>query len=369
VTLKVKDLLQELEKIAPFTLAEEWDNVGLLVGNPEAEVRGIYLCLDVDLTGLQNAVDKGCNVVLSHHPVLFKPLRQIHYNEPLGELLAVAIRNDLNLIACHTNYDNAAAGVSNQLAQRLGLQNLQVLMPKEEQLYKLVVFVPRDYEKVVRQALGDAGAGYIGNYSHCTFAAPGTGTFLPLEGTQPFIGTQGQLEEVAEARLETVVPKRILKRVLQAMLAVHPYEEVAYDLIPLANEFQREGLGCLGLLPQPKTLAEFTAELKEKLGLKTVKVAGELEKTVQKIAVCGGAGKIALNRALALGADVLVTGELGHHEAQAALQQGMALIDAGHYATEVVALPYLASYLQQQLSSAAIPVILGKSEKDYWDFI
>lgn len=366
---KVKEILQFLENLAPTSLAEDWDNVGLLVGNPESEVQGVYICLDVSLNVLQEALTQGCNVVLSHHPVIFKPLRQIRYNEPQGELLTVAIQNNLHLIAIHTNYDNAMFGVSHQLAQKLSLRNIQVLLPKDEKLYKLVVYVPQDYEGTLRQALGDAGAGHLGNYSHCTFASLGSGTFLPLEGTQPFLGSQGQLEEVAEARVETVVPKRILNKVLQAMFAVHPYEEVAYDLIPLANETHREGLGCIGFLPEHKTLSEFACYLKERLGLKTVKVAGDLAKPVHKIAVCGGAGKVTLNRAITLDADVLVTGELGHHDAQVALQHGLCLIDAGHFATEIVALPYLASFLQKQLGTNSVPVILGKSEKNLWDFI
>jgi dinuclear metal center YbgI/SA1388 family protein len=369
VGLKVRDILEELEKLAPTSLAEDWDNVGLLVGSPEAEVKGIYVCLDVDLTVLREAVDQGCNVILSHHPVIYKPLRQIRYDESQGELLSTAIEKKLHLIAAHTNYDNAVLGVSHQLALKIGLHKIQVLMPKEEKLYKLVVFVPEGHEEVVRKALGDAGAGHIGNYSHCTFASPGTGTFLPLEGTQPFIGLRGQLEKVAEARMETIVPHGILNRVLQAMLTAHPYEEVAYDLIPLANESQKGGLGCFGVLPEPKTLAEFANDLKEKLGVNGIKVAGEPNKPVEKIAVCGGAGKIALNRALALGVDVLVTGELGHHDAQFALQHGMALIDAGHFATESVALPFLVSYLKEQLNLDSAQVVLGKSEKDLWSYV
>lgn len=370
MALKVKNLLQELEKIAPKSFAEEWDNVGLLVGSMEAEVRGIYVCLDIDMSILHEAIAKGCNVILSHHPVIFKPLAQIHYDEPQGKILSLAIQNNLHLIAAHTNYDKALFGVSYQLAQKIGLENIKVLIPDTEKLYKLVVFTPQGYEEIIRKALGDAGAGHIGNYSHCTFGSPGTGTFLPLEGTNPFIGATGQLEKVAEIRVETIVPHSILSNVLKAMLDAHPYEEVAYDLIPLANEKSNTGLGCIGELVKTISLSEFTSDLKTSLGVNTLKIAGELAKPVKKIAVCGGSGKIALSKAIALGADVLVTGELGYHDAQLAREYEVALIDAGHFATEHLAMPYLASVLQKQFSdSLAVPVIVAKNEEDLWKFM
>jgi dinuclear metal center YbgI/SA1388 family protein len=368
--LQVKEILQQLEQLAPISLAEDWDNVGLLVGDPGAEVTGILISLDVDGAVMEEALEKNCNLILSHHPIIYKPFHQLHYDQPLGKLLAKAIQHNLNLIAMHTNYDHASLGVSYQLARKLGLEEIQVLAPKTEKLFKLVIYVPKDYEESLRKALGDAGAGHIGNYSHCTFRSEGTGTFLPGADTNPFVGIRGKLEEVRECRIETIVPQTILSRVLQAMLIAHPYEEVAYDLIPLANQTYSTGLGRVGILPQPKNLTDFALEVKAKLGLQALKLAGRSSQVITRVAVCGGAGKTLISQALDVGVDVMVTGELGHHEAQLGLRHGMALIDAGHFATEQVALPYLASFLADKLTTISnIPVILSTIENDLWDVI
>lgn len=363
------ELLNLLNELAPLKLAEQWDNCGLLVGDPRQEVKGILVCLDVSHNVLEEALTQGANVILSHHPLIFKPLKGLRLDKPQGQILARIIKNDLQIIALHTNYDQAREGVSVQLARILGLVDTQVLQPKDlEKLYKLVVFVPTDYEAQVREAMGNAGAGHIGNYSHCTFRAAGTGTFLPLEGTNPFLGTQGQLEEAAEYRLETIVPESLLSQVIEAMLAAHPYEEVAYDLIPLANRQEGYGLGRVGRLPAPLKLRDFVQQVKSQLSLSAVKVAGDPEREITQVAVCGGSGKSLIPLAAQAGAQVLVTGELGHHDAQLAQELGLALVDAGHYATEAVSLPFLVEALKDKLEKGGfrIPVVLSQKEQDPW---
>lgn len=367
-----QELLSFLDSLAPFKLAESWDNCGLLVGDPRQEVKGILVCLDVNEDVVEEALEQGSNVIVSHHPLIFKPLKSLRLDRSPGRLLAQIIKNDLQVIAVHTNYDQAKAGVSAQLAHRLGLENTQVLQPKTlEPLYKLVVFVPAEYDAQVRKALGDAGAGHIGNYSHCTFRAAGTGTFLPLEGTNPFIGSQGQLEEAAEYRVETIVPESLLSKVIEAMLAAHPYEEVAYDLFPLANQQKEYGFGCVGSLSAPLKLKDLAGEVKSRLSLAAVRVAGDWEQEISQVAVCGGSGKSLIPVAAKSGAQVLITGELGHHDAQLAQELGLALIDAGHYATEAVSLPFLADAIKQELTEkevAEIPVVISQREKDPWQF-
>lgn len=367
-----RQVLKVLEQLAPSQLSEEWDNTGLLIGDPSAEVEGIMLCLDMSVSVLEEALEKGANLVISHHPFLFKPLKTLRFDSPLGQLLQKIIKEELQVIALHTNFDHAGEGVSAQLAKKLGLVDVKVLQPKyRETLYKLTVFVPREHESAVRQAIGDAGAGHIGNYSHCTFRVSGTGTFLPLEGTNPFIGAKGRMEEVEEFRLETIVPESRLGKVLDAMLAVHPYEEVAYDLYPLANQIKEHGLGRIGRLPEPVSLARFAEQVKKRLALPAVRLAGNPEQIIATVAVCGGSGKHLIAAAASAGADALVTGELGHHEAQVARDLNLALVDAGHFGTEIVSLPFLAAYLERALDAQQnnIFVAMAVTEKDPWQIV
>jgi hypothetical protein len=234
------------------------------------------------------------------------------------------------------------------LAARLGLAGSRALSPTHpEKLLKLAVFVPEGHVEQVRQAIADAGAGHIGNYSHCTFQTAGTGTFLPLDGAKPFIGKPGQLEYAAEFRLETVMPEAVSSRVLSAMLKAHPYEEVAYDIYTLNNSVTSHGLGRVGQLAEPVAFTDFAANVKNALGISYVRAAGDTARTVRVVAVCGGAGGSLIRNAAAVGADVLVTGDVKYHEAQEAQELGLAVIDAGHFATEQPVVEAVAAYLRQ----------------------
>ncbi|ABO50969.1 protein of unknown function DUF34 [Desulforamulus reducens MI-1] len=346
-----REIVSMLEQIAPRHLAEEWDNSGWQVGDPAAGVSKVLLTLDVDAVVVREAVEKQVNLIISHHPLLMKGIKNIRLDEPKGELIAQLIKNNIGLYAAHTNLDSAAGGVNEQLAKRLGLQNIEVLHPaKGEKHLKLVVFVPVQQVEGVQRAISQAGAGWIGNYSDCTFSVQGEGTFRPLEGTNPFIGQQGQLEQVAESRLETIVPASKIKTVLKAMLEAHPYEEVAYDLYPLENQTSNAGLGRIGHLAETQSFADFIIAVKEALGLASVKVGGSMWKDVRRIAVCGGSGAELWPIAFAKGADVYITGDIKYHTAQDMLASGLNFIDAGHFATEHVILPEL----QRILSEACV---------------
>lgn len=351
MSVTCQEIMDIMERLAPCQLAEEWDNVGLLIGDPGDRVEGVLVSLDLTAPVLAEASAKGANLILVHHPPIFRPLKELRTDTPLGKLLADVLKEKMQVYAAHTNLDVAPLGVSQQLARKLELVETRILQPAgEDKLFKLVVFVPESHEAHVRKSLGDAGAGWIGNYSHCTFRTAGKGTFRPLEGADPFLGRVGQLEEAAEYRLETIVPQSRLQEVIKAMLASHPYEEVAYDLYPLSNRGRAYGLGRVGQLIEPMLFSDFVEYVKLTLGNQQVKVAGDLNMKVERVAVCGGAGGSLVSRAAQEKAQVLVTGDVSYHQAQEALSLGLGVIDAGHYLTERVVLNSLVDYLKEALS-------------------
>ena len=285
-------------------------------------------------------------MIISHHPILFKAVNSIRTDLPQGQILASLIKANIAVYAAHTNLDIATGGVNDILASKLNLQDMQPLaISYTEKLCKLVVFVPNTHMEVVRKAISEAGAGHVGNYSHCTFSSNGIDSFLPLDGAQPFIGSNGVIEYVEETRLETIMPEKISRRVIKAMLKVHPYEEVAYDFYQLINSGHPLGLGRVGKLIASMPLNKFITQVKMALGIEYVSVAGPQDKIVKKVAVCGGSGAGFINKAAFAGADVYITGDVKYHDAQNALTAGIAVIDAGHFATEQPVLPFVAEYL------------------------
>jgi len=348
MSVKCQVVMEVLDRLAPRYLAESWDNVGLLVGSPSQTIKKILVTLDVNDKVVEKAVENEIDMIIAHHPLIFKPLNNVRTDLPYGRRIARLLKADIAVFSVHTNLDVASGGVNDILAQRLRLQSVKPLaINYTERLLKLVVFVPKEYAEQVRNAMTQAGAGHIGNYSHCTFQTEGMGTFLPLEGTNPFIGQKGKVEYVSEVRLETIMPEGISRRVVKAMLKSHPYEEVAYDLYQLSNSGAAFGLGRFGKLMAPITLNEFISQVKDALGIDYVNVAGALDRIISKVAVCGGSGAGLISKAAFKGADVLVTGDVKYHEAQDALQAGMAVIDAGHFATEQPIIDTVVEYLKQ----------------------
>lgn len=341
--MKVSDVAAKVEQIAPLSYAESWDNVGLLLGEAGQSVQKVLVTLDVDREAVEYAIAQGCSLIVAHHPLIFKPLSRINQRTELGRLISTLIKHDIAVYVAHTNMDAAEQGLGQWVAELFNLQDVKVLSNTGVQLYKIVVYVPKGSEDAVRDALAAGGAGQIGNYSHCTFQAPGTGTFLPLEGTNPYIGTVGTLERVEEVRLETIVPQQHLHRAISRMLVAHPYEEVAYDVYKLENKAP-VGIGRLGRLPEPMTLRQLARHTEEVLKT-TVLVGGPLEQIVEKVALCPGSGGGLVNTAASQGADVLITGDVKYHEAMEAQARGLALIDAGHRATELPFVKRVAAYL------------------------
>ncbi|OPX88532.1 MAG: putative GTP cyclohydrolase 1 type 2 [Pelotomaculum sp. PtaB.Bin104] len=347
--VKCTQILNLMEELAPLKLAEAWDNSGLQVGDPEQEVSCVLLTLDLDLNVAAEAQNIGAGLIISHHPMFFKPVKSINLDSSQGKLIRYLLLNQISVYTAHTNLDIASRGVNQALAERIGLQNPVVLQETgRETYYKVAVFVPEEHAGAVRQAMAEAGAGWIGNYSHCTFMTAGTGTFKPLEGANPFIGAKGVVEQVAEIKVETLVPEGKLSEVTQAMLEAHPYEEVAYDIFLLQNSGHPYGLGRVGTLSEEMSFGQFAEMVKGALGLSTMRWGGSLEERVRKVAVCGGAGADLWEAAKRAGADIFVTGDIKYHTAQQMLASGLKFLDPGHYGTEAVVLPVLQNYLQER---------------------
>ncbi len=356
-TTRVAELVGLLNSLYAPALAEDWDNVGLQIGDPAAAVERILVCLDAEELAIKEAERLDAQLVISHHPLIYKPLQRLSPVDEVGRALFRAIRGDIAVFSAHTNLDRAADGLNDWLAARLGLESCQPLeKPQNGDFFKLVVFVPGGHETELMDALFAAGAGQVGEYDRCSFRSQGTGSFRGSERTDPFIGQPGQQEEAVEFRLETIVPVTRLAKVVARMLKAHPYEEVAYDLIPLANTRTDIGLGRLGRLNDEISLQQFAEQVREQLAVPTVRLVGEPDQLIRKVAVCGGSGASLLSEALRQGADCLVTGDVKFHDAQRARAEGLALIDAGHFSTERFMVEELSKRLRLQLAERQLPV-------------
>ncbi|RMF42052.1 MAG: Nif3-like dinuclear metal center hexameric protein [Deltaproteobacteria bacterium] len=345
-TIRVNDLSGLLNRLFPFQLAEDWDNVGLQLGEGEAPVEKVLVCLDIDTTVIAEAERLGAQAIVAHHPLLFKPLKRIAPVDEVGRSVYDAIRAGIALFSLHTNLDRARGGLNDWLAERLGLEQLEVLADGgDDSLLKLVVYVPEGHQDKVSDALFASGAGHIGKYDSCSFRVEGEGSFRPGAGTNPWTGREGELERVREWRLETVVPRERLDRAVAWMVKAHPYEEVAYDILPMQNRRTDIGLGRIGRLPQPQPLEAFAARVKSALDLDHLRLSGTLVGEIGKVAVCGGSGAFLLHQAHRRGADVLITGDVKYHEAREAEQLGIVLLDAGHFGTEKIAIEGLVKAL------------------------
>lgn len=351
-TPKVADILGIINKIAPSELAEAWDNPGLQIGDPAAEVTRAMVALDPTPAVIDAALAASCQLLVTHHPLIFKPLKSISAAYPLGASIQKAFKGGVSIITLHTNYDIADGGLNDLLARTIGLSDAVPLkITSHTELVKLVVFVPADHLDPVRSALFPFTA-LQGNYRDCSFASDGTGTFTPQEGAEPFSGAVGVLARVPEERLELLVTAAQIPRALKALLAAHPYEEPAFDLYPLLNRGLKLGLGRIGRLPESVTLAEYAGRLKDVLSAPALRYVGNPNATISKVALCSGSGASLLRDAARAGADLLVTGDVKYHEAREAEDCGVALIDAGHYPTEIIMVHDIAERLGRAFAAS-----------------
>lgn len=364
--MKASHIAARIEACAPKALAESWDNPGFQIGSPDLPVERVLLTLDVTPETITEAVEKGAQMIVAHHPFFFKGLKQIDTDTAKGKMIRDALKNDIVVYAAHTNIDKAAHGLSDYVAARIGLEDRKPLVPeKSAQTYcKLVVYAPREYAEAVARALGDAGAGATDAlYSHCTFRAPGQGTFMPLEGAKPFTGETNTLATVDETRVETVVDKKDVGRVLSAVRRVHPYEVFAYDLFPveIRQTAAQDGLGVIGRLAQKESAAGFAARVKKALDVTALRSAGPVPETVRTVALCTGSGAEFIELAKKKGADVYITGDLKHHDAQRAAECGLWVLDAGHYGTE----KHVTALFEDLLNGSGAALIVSEKMRDY----
>lgn len=351
--MKIKDLIQYFEKLAPTAYQESYDNAGLIVGNPNDEIRGVIVSLDSTEEVIDEAIQKNCNVVVAHHPIVFKGLKKFTGKNYVERTIIKAIKNDIAIYAIHTNLDNVVGGVNFKIAERLELQNVRILSPKNDVLMKLVVFVPTEHTNQLLEALYEAGAGEIGNYSNCSFRVNGIGTFKPNEKSNPFIGKTGVLEEVEENRIEVIFPSFLQNSIINAMKVAHPYEEVAYYLSVLNNQNQEVGSGAIGELKNPIDALNFLSYVKEKMSVSVIKYTKLLSNPIKKVAVCGGAGGFLLNDAIAQNADIFITSDYKYHEFFDA--DGRIIIaDIGHYESEQYTKDLLRDYICKKFTNFAV---------------
>ncbi|WZY00994.1 Nif3-like dinuclear metal center hexameric protein [Bacillus sp. FSL W7-1360] len=335
--LHMQTLLAHFATFAPKHYEMDGDKNGLMVGTLNKHVKRVMTALDVLEETIDEAIDEQVDLIIAHHPLLFRPLKQIDTSTAIGRIVSKALQHDITIYAAHTNLDVAQGGVNDLLAKQLNLTNTRVLVPTHtEAMQKLVVFVPMSHIEEVREALGQAGAGHIGEYSHCAFQTEGTGTFRPSVGANPYIGSAGKQEFVEEIRLETIVTKKQCKAVLTALKRTHPYEEPAYDVYPLEEPAEQLGLGRIGSVHEATNLNAYARFVKEALQLQAVRVVGNGDTPIRKVAVLGGDGNKYVGAAKRAGADVLITGDVYYHVAQDALMDEFCLIDAGHHIEHVM---------------------------------
>lgn len=332
--MKLAEIIEELERIAPPSLQEDYDNSGLIVGSADADIHKALLCLDSTEEVIDEAIREGCNLIVSHHPIVFRGLKRFSGSNYVERAVIKAIKNDIAIYACHTNLDNVLAhGVNSKIAGKLGLNHTRILRPGKGALVKLSVFVPLEQKESVLNALFEAGAGDIGNYSECSFSTVGTGTFRAGDHTNPFVGKKGERHYENEERLEVIFPVHLQNRVEQSLKSAHPYEEVAWDVYPLLNPWQEAGSGLIGELKQEISKEEFLEILKKEMQLPLIKYTRSNKSMVNKVAVCGGAGSFLISDALKSGADAFITSDIKYHEFFDA-DNNMILCDIGHFESE-----------------------------------
>lgn len=339
--MRIQEFQKQFETLAPPAIAWKGDNIGLLIGRPESRISNVLIALDVTSEVIEEAARKKANTIVTHHPLLFHPVKSITPSTRVGALILSLTHQRMNLYAAHTNLDSVQWGVNFSLAQQLGMRELRILSPINDGVCKIIVFVPHSHSEAVAEAMHAAGAGMFSKYDTCSFRSVGTGTFRGMKDANPFIGTVGTVERIPEVRLEMLVDRWKTGAVVSAMLKAHPYEEAAYDIYPLLNRNAEYGLGAIGLLPKRMTQKAFLSMVKKNLGTSSVRYSGT-ERSIHRVAVCGGSGSEYIHEAVAQGADAIVTADVKYHTFQE-FEEKILLVDAGHYETEVGILKGLAA--------------------------
>jgi dinuclear metal center YbgI/SA1388 family protein len=353
MAIKIKDVTDYLESLAPRSYQESYDNAGLITGHPATDVTGILVTLDCTEDVVKEALAKKCNLIVAHHPIVFRGLKKLNGHNYVERTVILSIKHDIAIYAIHTNLDNVHTGVNRKIAEKIGLTKLRILAPKKDTLAKLTTFIPLENKDSVLAALHAAGAGNIGNYEHCSFQVEGTGTFKPNAQAQPYIGHAGKQESVREVRVELIFPVHLENKILRALREAHPYEEVAYYSNTLTNENQEVGSGMVGELAIPLEPLAFLKSLKICMDISVIRHTKLLTQPVTKVAVCGGAGSFLLPQAIQAGADFFVTADFKYHEFFDA-DGRITIADIGHYESEVFTKELLQEVLMKKFPTFAI---------------
>ena len=351
--MTIRDITSELEKIAPLAYAEDFDNVGLLVGSYDKKVSKVLITLDTLETVVDEAIQKGCNLIVSFHPIIFSGLKKLNGSSYVERAVIKAIKNDIAIYATHTALDNSMLGVNQRICEQLGIKKPEILIPKRGVIKKLATYVPKKDAEKVRNALFAAGAGNIGNYDHCSFSSEGTGSYRGNEQSNPTIGERGKTHFEAETQISVTYQERLERRILKALFSSHPYEEVAYEIYSLDNEHQKIGMGMVGNLKTSMTELEFLHHVKKNMNTKFIRHSSWTGKSINKVAVLGGSGSFAIGDAIRAEADAFVTADMKYHDFYKA-EDKLMILDIGHYESEQYTKNLLAEYLSEKFPNFAI---------------
>ncbi len=366
MSLKIKDITDYMETIAPTSYAMEWDQVGLQIGSLKKEVQRIMITLEINFDVLEEAANSGVDLIISHHPLIFKPLDRIDFEGSKGAMIQKIIQADLHVYVCHTNMDVAPKGLNQYIAEKIGLKDIEILSPSDVKPFcKFIVYVPGTHREKIIEAIHKGGGGHIGNYSHCTFGTAGIGTFKPQEGAAPFLGKKNELENVEENKIETIIRRKDIPKLLKTVRDVHPYEEVAYDLYPLEIAEENVGLGRIGKLTRVRSLETFIKQLKPMLQLNEVRYVGDLHREISKVAILNGSGGDFIQEAKKAGADCFITGDVKYHEAQDAMDAGMPIVDIGHYESEIIFRDLIKNQLETQFGDSLEIYLAGNLKNPF----
>lgn len=355
----IKDITDFIENLAPVQLQETYDNAGLIIGDKNTEINQILVCLDVTENIVDEAIEKKCQLIISHHPLIFKGIKKINGNNSIEKIIIKAIKNNIAIYAVHTNLDNVINGVNSVLAEKLGLKNQRSLQPKKDIFRKLVFFCPVIHADRVRKAIFEAGAGKIGNYDSCSFNTEGEGSFKAMENANPFVGEPGKLHFEKEIRIETIYPFYLESKIIEALLKSHPYEEVAYDIYKLENYFSQIGSGIIGEIDETDEL-NFLSQIKRISNCKCIRHSDLLDKKIKKVAICGGSGSFLIKDAIAAKADIFISGDIKYHDFFEA-ENKILIADIGHYESEQFTKDLLYTFITKKFPNFAVLISENKT--------
>lgn len=353
--MHINDIVNIIEEFAPLALQEDYDNAGLLIGDPMTKVKGALLCIDVTEEVIDEAIALDVNLIISHHPLIFNGLKRIVGSNAVQRSVIKAIKNNIAIYAAHTNIDNVLSGVNGKIADKIGLIYRKILQPKQGNLLKLVCFVPKIHVQRVREAIFEAGGGNLGNYDACSFNAEGYGSFRPNSNANPYVGELNKIHYENEVRIEVILPEYLKYKVTEALIKVHPYEEPAYDFIPLKNVFNEVGAGLIGKLPEPKSEEVFLSKLKQIFNVPVIRHTNLTGKMIQKVAVCGGSGSFLLQDAIKANADIFISADFKYHDFFDA-ENKIIIADLGHFETEQFTKEIFYEVIQKKLPTFAIHI-------------